>query len=241
MIRANGQKKIQNDRTVSATKVVASSIGVIGGGLAGIVHGFFSMLQGNVTPNSIVINPIGPAQRLWPEAALHAISIIPNFFITGICAMMVGLLIVIWAGAFIDRKYGTRVLLLLSIILLLVGGGFGSAFLGTIASLVATQINRPLSWWRTHLTNRLRNILVKLWPWALIIYLFFFLSSIGIAIFGIPLLWFFSADVTYGILLNLGPISDIFLLVAILTAFAYDIQKQTNSTKASSMQGKLGQ
>jgi hypothetical protein len=241
MIQANSQKKIRQRRINSATKVAASSIGIIGGGFAGIVHGFFAMLQGNVTPSSIVINPIGPAQRLWPEAALHAISIVPNYFVTGICAMIVGLLIVIWAEAFIEKKYGTRVLLLLSIILLLVGGGFGSAFLGTIASLVATQINKPLSWWRTHLTNRLRNMLVKLWPWALIIYLFFFLSSIEIAIFGIPLLWLFSADVTYGILLNLGPISDVFLLVAILTAFAYDIQKQTDSTQASAVQGELGQ
>jgi hypothetical protein len=240
MEQANGQTKIQKRRILSATRVVASSIGIFSG-LAGIIHGFFAMLQGNVTPSSIVINPIGPAQRLWPEAALHAISIIPNFFVTGICAMIVGLIIVIWAGAFIDKKYGARVLLLLSIILLLVGGGFGSAFLGIIASLAATQINKPLSWWRTHLPNNLQNILVKLWPWALIVYLFFFVSSVGIAIFGIPLLWFFNADITYSILLNLGPISDVLLVSAILAAFAYDIQKLTDSTQASSRQGRLGQ
>jgi hypothetical protein len=239
MTRENRKNKIQNWRTISATKAVASSIGVIGGGLAGIVHGFFAMLQGNVTPSSIVINPIGPAQRLWPEAALHAISIIPNFFITGVCAMIVGLIIVIWAGVFIDKKYGARILLLLSIILLLVGGGFGSAFLGIIASLTATQINKPLSWWRTHLTNLLKNVLVRLWPWALITYLLFFLSSVVVAIFGFPLLWFFNADITYGILLNLGPISDVFLLMAILTAFAYDIQSQTDVTRASSTLGRL--
>ena len=110
-----------------------------------------------------------------------------------------------------------------------------------IATLVATQINKPLSWWRTHLPNNLQNLLVKLWPWALIAYLLFFASSVGIAIFGIPLVWFFSADITYSILLNLGPISDVLLVGAILTAFAYDIQKQTFSTQASSTQGRLGQ
>ena len=52
MIQANGQKKIQERHIISATKVVAASIGVIGGGLAGIVHGFFAMLQGNVTPGT---------------------------------------------------------------------------------------------------------------------------------------------------------------------------------------------
>ena len=234
------QAKRQNWRINSATKVVASTIGVFSG-LAGLVHGFFEMLQGNVTPSSNVINAIDPAQRLWPEATLHAFTIIPNFLITGILAMIIGLLVIIWTGAFIDGKYGARVLLLLSISLFLVGGGFGPAFMAIIASLIATQINKPLSWWRTHLPNNLQTILVKLWPWALIIYLLFFSSSVGIAIFGIPLVWFFSADITYGILLNLGPISDVFLLVAILTAFACDIQKQTDSNQASSTQGKREQ
>ena len=234
------QAKRQIWRINSATKVVASTIGVFSG-LAGMVHGFFEMLQGNVTPSSNVINAIDPAQRLWPEATLHAFTIIPNFLITGILAMIIGLLVIIWTGAFIDGKYGARVLLLLSISLFMVGGGFGPAFMAIIASLIATQINKPLSWWRTHLPNNLQTILVKLWPWALIIYLLFFSSSVGIAIFGIPLVWFFSADITYGILLNLGPISDVFLLVAILTAFACDIQKQTDSAQASSTQGKREQ
>src|SRR4030042_1816530 len=234
------QAKRQNWRINSATKVVASTIGVFSG-VAGMVHGFFEMLQGNVTPSSNVINSIDPAQRLWPEATLHAFTIIPNFLITGILAIIIGLLVIIWTVSFIDGKYGARVLLLLSISLFLVGGGFGPAFMAIIASLIATQINKPLSWWRTHLPNNLQTILVKLWPWALIIYLLFFSSSVGIAIFCIPLGWFFSADITYGILLNLGPISDVFLLVAILTAFACDIQKQTDSAQASSPQGKREQ
>jgi hypothetical protein len=234
MKQENVKKKIQKRYTNNAIRTVTSTFGVLCG-LAGIVHGFFEMLQGNVTPGSIVINAIGPAQKLWPLATLHAFTIIPNFFITGICTMIVGFLIVIWAGAFIHGKYGARVLLLLSIILFLGGGGFGPLFLAIIASLTATQINKPLSWWRTHLPNNLQNILVKLWPWALITYLLFFSSSVGIAIFGIPLVWFFSADTTYGILLNLGPISDVLLLVAILTAFAYNIQKQTDSHQAPSI------
>lgn len=223
MKKANGQKNIQKRRIISATRVVASTVGV-SSGLAGIVHGFSEMLQGNVTPSGIVINAIDPAHRLWPEATLHAFTIVPNFLITGILAMIAGLLVTIWAGVFIDRKSGARVLLLLAIILFLVGGGFGPAFMAIIAALIATQINKPLSWWRTHLPGNLQNTLIKLWPWALIAYLLFFASSVGIAIFGIPLVWFLSADSTYSILLSLGPISDVLLVGAIFTAFAYDIQ-----------------
>ncbi|MBN2258073.1 MAG: hypothetical protein JW704_09640 [Anaerolineaceae bacterium] len=240
MVQIKSQNKSQLMLSTEATKMVTSSIGIIGAGFAGMVHGFFAILQGNITTGGIVINPIGPAQRLWPQAALHAISIIPNYIISGICAMIIGLLIIIWAWVFIDKLFGARVLLILSVILLLVGGGFGSAFLGIIASLTATQINKPLSWWRHHLDKNLRNILNKLWPCALIVYQIFFISSIGIAIFGIPLLWLFNADTTYSILLNLGPISDIFLLVAILSAFSSDIQKQAEITPASSMEKKLG-
>jgi hypothetical protein len=239
MIQGQRQNKMPSWYTIDAIRIVTLSIGIIGAGFAGMVHGFFSILQGNITTSGIVINPIGPAQRLWPQAALHAISIIPNYFISGICTMIVGLLIIIWVGLFIDKKYGARVLLVLSIILLLVGGGFGSAFLGIIASLTATQIKKPLSWWRNHLDKNLQNILSKLWPWDLIIYLLFFISSIWIAIFGIPLLWLFNSDTTYSILLNLGPISDILLIAAILSAFSYDIQKKAGNNQVSSTPKKL--
>ncbi|NLO63181.1 MAG: hypothetical protein GX099_07135 [Clostridiaceae bacterium] len=208
-----------------AIQVLAVSVGTIGAGLAGMVHGLFSILQGNVKPDGFVINPIGPAQQLWPEAALHAITVIPNFLITGICAMIVGLCVVIWSSAFLDRKYGARVLFGLSIVLLLVGGGFGSAFLGIVAGLIALGIRKPLTWWRSHLPKSLGGILARLWPWTLIVYLIFFLTSIVVAICGTPLLWFFSADTTYKMLLNLGPISDLILIIAVLTAIAYDIQQ----------------
>jgi hypothetical protein len=42
-----------------ATKAVASTLGALVG-LAGIEHGFFELLQGNSTPDNIMINAIGP-------------------------------------------------------------------------------------------------------------------------------------------------------------------------------------
>ncbi|MBN1776242.1 MAG: hypothetical protein JW817_07245 [Clostridiales bacterium] len=113
----------------------------------------------------------------------------------------------------------------LSIVLLLVGGGFGSAFLDIVAGLIALGIRKPLTWWRSHLPKSLGGIAARLWPWTLVAYLVFFLTSIVVAICGIPLLWFFSADTTYKMLLNLDPISDLILIIAVLTAIAYDIQQ----------------
>ena len=210
----------------SATRAVASTFGVLVG-IAGIEHGFFELLQGNVTPSDIMINAIGPAQRFWEYGTERALTIIPNFLVTGILAMVFGLLVTIWAGLFIDRKHGAGVLMLLSIILWLVGGGFGPIFMSILAIVTATRINKPLTWWHAHLPVNARVFFAKLWPWSIIAYTLLFLVSVEIAIFGYPLLGFFSAKTTYGIQYILGYIMVGFMPVSILTAFAYDIQRRS--------------
>lgn len=52
-------------------------------GLAGIEHGFFELLQGNVAPNDMMIDAIGPGQRFWEYGVERALTIIPNFFFNG--------------------------------------------------------------------------------------------------------------------------------------------------------------
>jgi hypothetical protein len=56
-----------------------------------------------------------------------------------------------------------------------------------------------------------------------------FWTGVEIAIFGYPLLWFFTADITYGIQWALGVIMLGLMLVAILSAFSFDIQKLDNN------------
>jgi hypothetical protein len=217
----------------SATQTVASTFGVLVG-LAGIEHGFFEILQGTVTPSSIMIDAIGPAQKFWEYATEPALTIIPNFLVTGILAIIFGLLVTIWAGAFIDRKYGARILLLLSIILWLVGGGFAPIFMSILATAAASRINKPLKWWHTYLPVNLRDFLAKLWPWSIITFVIVFVIGVETAIFGYPLLWFFDANVTYTIQWSSAFIMVVLWPVSIITAFAYDIQKQTDSTQVSS-------
>ena len=211
----------------SATKTVASTFGVLVG-LAGIEHGLFEMLQGNVTPKDIMIDAIGPAQRFWEYASETALTIIPNFLITGILAVIFGLLVTIWAYAFIDKKYGAGILFLLSIVLWLVGGGFAPIFMSILASLTATRINNPLRWWRAHLPVNLRSFLSKLWPSSIIAFVFAFSIGVEIAIFGYPLLWLFDANVTYTIQWTLAFIMVVLWPVSIITALAHDIQKEND-------------
>jgi len=227
-------KGIKALKDVSATRAVASTFGVLVG-LAGIEHGFLEMLQGNVTPSDIMIDAIGPEQKFWEHAAETALTIIPNFLITGILAILFGLIVTIWAYAFITKKNGARILLLLSIILWLVGGGFAPIFMSILAFATATRINKPLKWWRAHLPVNLRGFLAKLWPWSIITFVLVFVTGVEIAIFGYPLLWFFDANATSTIQWTLALIMVVLWPVSIITAFSYDIQKQTDSHQAPSM------
>jgi hypothetical protein len=133
-----------------------------------------------------------------------------------------GIAVTIWAARYLDIKYGARVLLFLSISLWLVGGGFAPLFMALVAFAAASRIDRPLNWWRTHLPNSLKVILRTLWPGSVIAYVFTFVLGVIIAIFGYPLLWFFSSEVTYSIQWGLAYIMLTLLPISILTAIAYD-------------------
>ena len=208
-----------------ATKTVASTFGVLVG-LAGIEHGIFEILQGNVATNDFMIDAIGPAQRFWEYGTETALTIIPNFLITGIFAVIFGLLVTIWSWAFIERKFGAWIFGLLSLILWFVGGGFAPILMALFGFLAAVKIKSSLSWWRNHLPNTLKNFLSNLWPWPLVVYVFVFVFGVEIAIFGYPLLWIFSANVTNIIQWSLALFMVLLWPISIITAFAHDIMKK---------------
>jgi hypothetical protein len=162
----------------SATRLVASWFGVAAG-LAGIEHGYFEVLQGNVRPDSLMIASMGPPcdpEQVW-NACEPAMTVIPSFLGTGILAMIAGLAVLIWAAAFVQRKYGGIVLILLSIALLLVGGGLFPPLIGIIAGVAGTRINAPLSRKAGHLSGRILSVLARSWPWPLVIFLVWLLGQ----------------------------------------------------------------
>ena len=63
-------------------------------------------------------------------------TLIQNFLITGIFAILVSLVVVAWAAMFVRRKNGGLTLILLSILMLLVGGGFIPPLFGVIAGVI---------------------------------------------------------------------------------------------------------
>jgi hypothetical protein len=208
-----------------ATRVVASALGIFVG-LAGIDHGIFEILQGNLATNSVMIAAIGSAQRFWQYGDEPALTIIPNFLATGILAVIFGILLSIWSIKFIGEKYGAGILFLLGVTLFLFGGGFAPIFMTLIASLTATRINMPLRFWRAALPSFIRSFLGKIWLGTLIAFTLIFIVSVSIAIFGWPLTSFYDADTTLNILNLLSYIMLGFMLLSPITGFARDIQEQ---------------
>jgi hypothetical protein len=155
----------------TATRVTASALGVYAG-LLGIEHGIFEIGQGNKAPPGLMIHAIGPPCQ--PDVVWHdcfpALTFIPNFLATGILVILIGLSMLIWGSRFVHRKNGGPVQLLLSALLLPIGGGFIPAFIGVIAGVAGTRIDNPPKWKRAF-------FLANLWPWALMLLVLWFPGS----------------------------------------------------------------
>ena len=204
-----------------ATKIYSSTLGILVG-LAGIEHGFLEILQGNVRPDGLMIDAIGPEQRLWEYATETALTIVPNFLLTGILSVVLGVLVIIWAYAYIDKKYGAVVFLFLLIALFLVGGGFAPIFLTLLAFIAALRINKPLHFWSSRVPSRVRSFFARLWPWTLIISVISFVVAVEIAIFGEPFVGLVGAESAYSLQFLLGLTMLVLAIVALPAANAYD-------------------
>jgi hypothetical protein len=198
-----------------ATRVVASLFGIFAG-FGGPEHGYFEILQGNVRPESLMIASMGPPcdpEKVW-NLCEPAMTVLPSFLITGILATVVGVITMIWSAAFVHRKHGGLVLMLLSIALLLAGGGLFPPVIGFVAGVVATRIDVPV----TRQPGRVLCLLARWWPWPLVA---FFVWAFGQFVVG----YFFNDLLMQSSFLV--PLLIIGLLVlSIFTGFAYDVQNR---------------
>jgi hypothetical protein len=208
----------------NATKVTVSTFGAIVG-LVGIEHGIGEALQGNIAPSGLVVLSWPRSEFFRILAGEPAMTVVPNLLVTGILAIFVSLVFLVWTTVFVERKNAGLVLILLSIVMLLVGGGFGPPMLGIIVGAAATRINAPLTWWRAHLSVSLRRFLGQVWPWSLVACVIAWLLLFpGISVLAyflgvndpslIPVV-FFSA---FGV-----------LLLTVFSGFARDIQRRADS------------
>ncbi len=204
-----------------AVKTTALVFGIFAGG-ASIEHGIFEILQGPARPEGVMIASMGPPcqpDQVW-NACEPAMTIIPSFLVSGILAVAIGLVMLIWSVAFIQRKHGGTVLIGLSILMLLFGGGIFPPLIGILGGAVGTKINAPLKPPRPA-----GRLFAALWPWALIV-----LSTwlVGQWIVGYIFNDYLVSHVTLTTLLI--PVLIVTLLVmSVIAAFAHDRRKRAHS------------
>jgi hypothetical protein len=149
----------------NATRRTVTTFGTLAA-LAGIEHGIGEIAQGNRVPAGIMITSWSNAPFFKIVGGEPAMTLVPNLLLTGILAISVSLIFLVWTIRFVQRAHGGLILMLLSIVLLLVGGGFGPPLLGIILGSAAMGIIARLSWWRAHFPHSAQHALSAAWPWS---------------------------------------------------------------------------
>lgn len=202
-----------------ATRLVAAALGVLAG-IGGPEHGIFEMLQGHVKPKGLMIASMGPPcdpEKVW-NLCEPAMTVVPSFLVTGILATLVGIMTMVWAAGFVHRRHGGLVLILLSIVLLLVGGGIFPPAIGVIGGVVGTRVYAPLREQPKGCLAWLSRFVAGLWPWPLVVFF--------VWVFGQFIIGYFFNDW----LMQSGFLVPLLILglmgLAIVSGFAHDAQRE---------------
>lgn len=201
----------------SAAKLTVSTFGILAA-VAGLEHGIGEIIQGNRPPEGIMF-------LSWPDSPFFqilsgepAMSLIPNLLVSGILAVLVSLAFLGWVTTQLHRSYAGWVLIGLSVLWLLVGGGFGPPILGMILG-VAVLLNPAGERGKARKVSGLRRFLGRLWPWVyaggLIAWLLLFP---GLNLLDYVLRVNLPDAVVYGVILS----SFVFLFLAIWTGTVRD-------------------
>lgn len=188
-------------------------------GLIGIEHGLGEALQGNVAPSGLMI-------LSWPDSPFFkvlggepAMTIVPNLLVTGLLAILVSLVYLLWAVLFVQRKYAGLVLMLLSIPMFLLGGGIFPPVLGILIGAAATLVHTPARIHGAFLSLGLRSYLARLWPWSFGAGVLSWLAMLP----GIPLLDYFFGVSDENLIFTIIACMFGFVFLAAFAGFARDL------------------
>jgi hypothetical protein len=196
-----------------ATRLVTTALGMLAG-IAGLEHGYFEILQGNIRPTSFMFPSMGPPcapDKVW-NACEPAMTILPNFWMAGIATVLLGLLIILWSAGFVHHKSGGAVLILLSVAILLSGGGFFPPLIGILGGVAGIWINKPLN----VNPGKITGFSSRLWPWPLVILVAWLLGQFPVGIYFND---FLKSIMSFGLILIL-----VLLPLSVYTAYAHDAQ-----------------
>lgn len=215
------------DKTAfSAARGTAWVFGILAG-LGGLTHGIGEVLQGNVRPDGIIINSWTEGPIATNMGGEPGMTVIPNLLVTGILTILVSLAVIVCAAFVRDRK-GGRILLLLSVFMLLVGGGFGPPIIGILAGVAGTGIGRPSAWWRERRSTVVQHFLGSVWPWIFGVAV---VNGVFLVIGSVVLVYFFDLN-NPDLFTSSFFFSILSLALTITIGRAYDAKKDAQAVAA---------
>lgn len=153
-------------RSTTSAHATVTTVKVFGAltAFAGVEHGLGEMAQGSVPPAAVVF-------QSWPQVAAFeplngepAMSLVPNLLVSGMLSVVVASAFGWVAIRRPDRRHSAQFMLGLSLVLLLVGGGFGPPLLGALTGLLAARVRATT----TRRPGRGTQRGARLWPWPLV-------------------------------------------------------------------------
>ncbi|HTX70300.1 MAG TPA: hypothetical protein VMH50_14320 [Thermoleophilia bacterium] len=120
-------------------------------GLTATAHGIFEVRRGNQATDGHLLPDMG------------AFTLIANYRATGFCAMSAGVALSGWSLARMQSRRGAPVLLLLSTLAFLFGGGIAQVPVSLLVWGAATRTDSSLSWWERSLPPRARVAMAAAW------------------------------------------------------------------------------
>ncbi|MBN1778078.1 MAG: hypothetical protein JW811_08160 [Clostridiales bacterium] len=153
--------KIFKNDDLSACVATGWYMGLLAG-IGGFIHGLGAALQGSTSTNGLWIKTWSSGPIFEYLDGSPALTIVPNFLITGILAMLAALLLMYVTIACAKKKYGGLYIVSASAIMLLTGGGIISPIVGILAGSCVmgyqeVTTGKPLGTWE--------KLLASLWPY----------------------------------------------------------------------------
>jgi hypothetical protein len=211
------------DFTNGATIQITSILGVTLA-LSSFLHGFFEILQGNKATSGMIIQAIGEHQRFWVHGTEEAFTVIPNFMITGLIAIILSIATATWSIKFIGNKHGSAIFLILCIALTMFGGGIAHVAFFLPVWAYSTRSHKRLTLWRKVFSNRIGVAVGKLWRVSVAVALAAFIMALVISVFGfVPGVE--DPDTKLYICWSILGVSFILIHISYISGFASDVQK----------------
>jgi hypothetical protein len=209
----------RNGATIQITSILGVTVA-----LSSFLHGFFEFLQGSKATGGMIIQAIGEHQRFWVHGTEEAFTVIPNFMITGLIAMILSIATATWSIKFIEHKHGSAIFLILCIALTMFGGGIAHVAFFLPVWAYSTRSHKRLTLWRKVFSNRIGATAGKLWRVSVAVAVAAFIIALAISVFGfIPGVK--DPDTKLYICWGILGVSFIMIHISYLSGFAFDVQE----------------